>query len=191
MVQAGGRDKGVLEDQTVKEISRALFMSAIKTGDMQMIVDLLQNGFPLEEPIDTYLTPLLWAAIYAPDADAVQLLVQAGANLGHVTMSGKNIVHFVCRYNRMDHLYSLGPLLEQHGLLGHLHARSVGGRTPLMEVIATRNLVSVEYCLEAGMRGDEQDIHGLSCAKQADDDTPEGAQMREMIEKYNAERAGK
>ena len=47
-------------------------MSAIKTGDMQMIVDLVKNGFPLEESIDTYLTPLLWAAIYAPeDCDAV------------------------------------------------------------------------------------------------------------------------
>ena len=118
----------------------------------------------MEEPIDTQYTPLLFAALHAPDVEPLLCLLGHGANLGAKTKCGRNVVHLVVRIARIDMLYQLAMPLQSNNLLHLLHGRSLGGRTPLMDAIESFDPSAIEYCLDAGMNGQDEDYLGVSCS---------------------------
>ena len=147
------------------EVARQMMINAIIQGDLRTIEELSQNGFDLEEPIDTLYTPLQFAAMHAPDVQPLLCLLKYGANLGAKTKCGRNVVHLVVRIARIDMLYQLAMPLQSNNLLHLLHERSGGGRTPLMDAIDSGEPSAIEYCLEAGMNGQDEDYLGVSCSQ--------------------------
>ena len=98
---------------------------------------LIVNRFDLPKRIDG--VPLLNFAFRCSNIELIDALFIVEINAEDVSMDGRNFVHELCRHGRVDLFSDVIETLTQRNLKHLLTARTVGGQTPLMMAIQSRN----------------------------------------------------
>lgn len=126
---------------------------AVKKGDVSRVQSILSNGANVND-IDLFGTPL-HSAVVRRNQEIVELLVNAGADIEAVTVTGKErALHLTSALAKQ---LDMAALLIRYG--ARLDAYDGEGRTPLIVAVYSDNIAMARLLLTVG--ADPQGLDGL------------------------------
>lgn len=77
--------------------AKPYLQQAVLQNDMPVISEILNNGFPVNEPINGCQQTLLHQAVIQNRSDLLKMLKQFNPNVNAQDSAGRTAIHFACR----------------------------------------------------------------------------------------------
>lgn len=103
---------------------------AISTGSIGQIGELIHKGFDIEERNGSGQTPLL-AAAQSEVMCSINKLMELGANIHAIDLSGQTLLHYVTRMEKVHFQVQMAFIQKLIDLGVNLNAQTTSGMTPL------------------------------------------------------------
>ena len=146
--------------------AKSFLIKAIQKNDAKTLEKIMKAGYPVEEPIQTFMnqTPLMFAASVG-QPEVLEELFKYNPDLRAVDIAGRTALHYCCRGGNLQNLRVLLLKIEDPSLY---EAKSNGGVTPLMSAIQSGNVYMVGHCLNTSFNPFSIDYTGRSCLDYAE-----------------------
>lgn len=133
----------------------------LDAGEVDLSKEVIVGAeYELDEPDEV---PLLFFAISnGASLEAIELLLDAGVDIGEVNREGVGALDIAIKYRRMDII----ELCDRHGV-SLLESRRKSGITPLILAASFSDIEIVTYLLSKGASVHDTDKYGMTAAAYA------------------------
>jgi len=130
-------------------------------GEVDLSKEVIMGAeYDLDEPDEV---PLLFLAISnGASLEAIELLLDAGVDIGEVNREGVGALDIAIKYRRMDII----ELCDRHGI-SLLESRRKSGITPLILAASFSDIEIVAYLLSKGASVHDTDKYGMTATAYA------------------------